>query len=399
MAARSTRVTLINKINSNFALVKTQDHLDHGVWTDRPPHFVGNTAQWGSESNGFLTGTEGWVKYEIVTQSLQSVLRLHLEWDNPFIGSNSYKASVEPVGRPDGSGFSVGYFGGGGDDAAVTFILLSGKCVVSDDGEVACTLHSALREGTQLYAAIWERKGGFSWQARHGLSSAQYQQAFNQLLSDGYRLVQVSGYNLNGEDRYAAIWEQRASVPWQARHGLSSAQYQQAFDELVGQGYRLSQVSGYSVGAEDRYAAIWEQGDDAPWQSRHGLSSVQYQETFNQLFNEGFRLVQVSGYSVNGEDRYAAIWEQREGAPWQARHGLSSVEYQRTFDQLLGEGYRLVQVSGYRVNGEDRYSAIWEQRAGVPWQARHGLTSAQYQEAFDELLKQGFRLVLVSGYA
>jgi hypothetical protein len=32
-----------------------------------------------------------------------------------------------------------------------------------------------------------------------------------------------------------------------ARHGMSSAQYQQAFDDLVGQGYGLVQVSGYST--------------------------------------------------------------------------------------------------------------------------------------------------------
>jgi len=53
-------------------------------------------------------------------------------------------------------------------------------------------------------------------------------------------------------------------------------------------------------------------------------------------------------------------------APWQARHGLTSAQYQATFDELLSQGYRLVQVSGYSVNGEDRYAAIWEQRGELP---------------------------------
>jgi hypothetical protein len=48
-------------------------------------------------------------------------------------------------------------------------------------------------------------------------------------------------------DSYAAIWEQRQGPAWVARHGLTSAQYQQAFEDLVGQGFRLVQVSGYST--------------------------------------------------------------------------------------------------------------------------------------------------------
>ena len=47
------------------------------------------------------------------------------------------------------------------------------------------------------------------------------------------------------------------AAPWQARHGMTSPEYQQAFDDLKGQGYRLVEVSGYSVGAQDLYAAIW----------------------------------------------------------------------------------------------------------------------------------------------
>jgi hypothetical protein len=101
---------------------------------------------------------------------------------------------------------------------------------------------------------------------------------------------------------------------------------------------------------------------------------------------------------VAGEVRYAAIWEQRAGPPQQARHGLTPQQYQQTFTQLVGQGYRLVTVSGYAVAGEVRYAAIWEQRAGPPQQARHGLTPQQYQQTFTQLVGQGYRLVTVIGY-
>jgi hypothetical protein len=105
-------------------------------------------------------------------------------------------------------------------------------------------------------------------------------------------------------------------------------------------------------------------GNAAPspeWQARHRLTAAEYQQTFDQLRGQGFRLVQVSGYGVAGQDRYAAIWERREGPELQARHGLTAAQYQQTFDQLRGQGFRLVQVSGYSIGGgQDRYAAIWE---------------------------------------
>ncbi|MEH2072309.1 MAG: hypothetical protein V7K47_29860 [Nostoc sp.] len=259
--------------------------------------------------------------------------------------------------------------------------------------------HQAIANTQDRYAAIWVKSGGEAWQARHGMTSSQYQTTFDRLIGQGYRLVDVNGYAVNGQDRYAAIWEKSDGPAWVARHGLTSSQYQSTFDQLVGQGYRLVHVSGYAVNGQDRYAAIWEKSDGPAWVARHGLTSSQYQATFDQLVSQGYKLVDVSGYSVNGQARYAAIWQNSDGEAWVARHGLTSSEYQSTFDQLVGQGYRLVHVSGYNVNGQDRYAAIWDKSGSSAWVARHGLTSSEYQSTFDQLVGQGYRLVDVSGYS
>jgi hypothetical protein len=198
--------------------------------------------------------------------------------------------------------------------------------------------------------------------------------------------------------RYAGLWEKARGPAWQARHGLSSAQYQQVFDSLAQQGYRLVEISGYSVADQATYAAIWEQRQGPAWVARHGLTAEQHQQEFDRLSREGYRLVDISGYAVGGRARYAAIWEQRQGPAWVARHGLTSAQYQETFDRLAREGYRLVDVSGYNVDGEDRYAAIWEQGQGPAFVARHGLLSDAYQEEFTNLARDGYRLTRVSGY-
>jgi len=215
----------------------------------------------------------------------------------------------------------------------------------------------------------------------------------------GYRLTRVSGYSVGGHDRYAAIWDKSDGPAFQAHHGLTSDQYQKTFDELVRQGFRPTCVSGYSVGGDPRYAAIFEPAAGVGFAARHGLTADQYQQAFNDLAGTGLRLTNVSGFNVGGTDQYAAIWEQSAGPAFAARHRLTSDQYQQTFNELTGQGFRLTHVSGYSLNGEARYAAIWEQSAGPAFAARHGLTAAQYQQAFNELVSKGFRLVDVSGFA
>jgi hypothetical protein len=401
MAARSTLVRLENTAGT-LNLRLTSRSLDHGIWTKEPPDLIGDRGHWESESSGFLTGTEGRVSYDIETIDGDLVGEVRLHWDNPFSGSNSYDQSVRPTPDDSDEGFAIGRGGGAGDNAHVTFFLVPGNCTVgSSDGEVeiACAVSSALRTDHERYAAIWEQAAGPSWYALHGLSSAHYQQTFDDLVGRGFRPVQVNGYAVDGEDRYAAIFEQRDGPPFSAHHGLSAAAYQEAFQGLTGRGYRPVHVSGYTVGDEERYAAIFERRDGPPFAARHGLSSVEYQGVFDEFVAEGFRPICVSGYGVAGDDRYAAIFERCDGPPFAARHGLTAEQYQQAFDDLLRDGYRPVRLSTYAISGSDRYAAIFEQRGGAPLSARHGLTPEDYQHEFDALLRDGFRLVQVSGCA
>jgi hypothetical protein len=236
------------------------------------------------------------------------------------------------------------------------------------------------------------------WQARHGLTAQEYQTAFSQLQGEGYRLVHISGYSVGGQERYAAIWEKRGGPEWRAKHGLTARQYQEAFTEYAGQGFQPVQICGYEVGGEERYAAIWEKRSGTEWQAKHGLTAKQYQDAFSEFAAQGYRPVDISGYQVGGQERYAAVWEKPAEPTWQAQHGLTSQQYQETFTELSGQGFRPVLVNGYAVRGQERYASIWEKRAGAKWRAQHGLTARQYQESFVEQTRQGYRPVHISGY-
>ncbi len=116
-AARSVEVFLSN--NTGCALKLVTARLDHGEWTRQPPADirVGRLVKWESESNGVATGTEGEADY--VTQSCDvegnNTKRLHLHWNNPFVGGNSYDAAGTDAA------FHVNIVGGSGHHAGVQF--------------------------------------------------------------------------------------------------------------------------------------------------------------------------------------------------------------------------------------------------------------------------------------
>jgi hypothetical protein len=240
------------------------------------------------------------------------------------------------------------------------------------------------------------------WIARHNLTAEQYQQAFNDYVGNhGMQLIDVSGYG-TATPLFAALWVKTPSPPaWQARHQLTANDYQATFNELTGQGFTPVLVNGYATPAGPRFACIFQQRPTGPWVARHNLTGAQYQAAFDQFTGQGFALEWVSGYFDGGQDLYAAIWRKLPDAPaWQARHGLTSDQYQAFFNEVTAQGYKPLVVSGYSDGARDRYAAIFRKTENTPaWQALHGLNSAQYQAAFDELVGQGFRLELVSGYS
>lgn len=238
------------------------------------------------------------------------------------------------------------------------------------------------------------------WEARYRLTHTQFQTAFDSFSKQGYRLNYVSGYTIGDDPRYAGIWEKKSSHDWVAKINLTSSQYQDAFNSYVNAkaGYRLVLVNGYTVKGRDRYVAIWDKSPSGLWIARHGLTSDQYQSLFDSYSKQGYKLKHVSGYAIDNQPRYAAIWEKSDDkTPWVARHGLSPAEFAKQYEIYVSQGYRLTDISGYGVGKQEFYAAIWEKKSGKPWLARWGLTPELYASEFSKYSKD-YILKILDGY-
>ncbi|KAF5980216.1 crystal et79 [Fusarium coicis] len=110
---RKIAVSLVN--NTQQTLTWVDSGVDHGTRDDHAPDTIGprDTGKWSLKSAGFQTGCEGWMLWRIGGNG--PIVRL--DYDNPYVGSNSYSCSV------DSANYTVEREGGSGDHATVRFIV------------------------------------------------------------------------------------------------------------------------------------------------------------------------------------------------------------------------------------------------------------------------------------
>src|SRR5262249_28038669 len=79
------------------------------------------------------------------------------------------------------------------------------------------------------------------WRALHNADAAGYQKFVNDITAASFRMTLVNVHSIGGKPIFAAIAVKDGhNYAWTARHGLSTAEYQKAFNEWSGKGYRLT---------------------------------------------------------------------------------------------------------------------------------------------------------------
>jgi len=113
------RDSFIKNTSKDMRLHLRAPHLCGGSWTS--PEWMplqnilpGEEKGFQSESDGFATGTEGWVKYDVVDSSNSGVGMVFAYWDNPYAfghtylgldkGSSDVQAPCDDDGGPTGGG-------------------------------------------------------------------------------------------------------------------------------------------------------------------------------------------------------------------------------------------------------------------------------------------------------
>lgn len=225
-----------------------------------------------------------------------------------------------------------------------------------------------------------------TFEAYHGVPAVTHQERIDQLSSLGYRPISLSVSGNPDDARYSAVWIQRSGPAWWAVHGLSAAEYQARFDELVAQGYAPVLVSATGAANRAIFTALFEKGVTTPWFARHNLrwdppndpDTITHEN--QRAFEQGFIPHSLAVYGDPDDRRFAGIWVKNEAPiPW-SWWWADPATYQRFFDAEVLAGVRPAYVS---VAPDGWILSVFRDEPIGKWWSRHGLTGADYQAEFD----------------
>jgi CubicO group peptidase (beta-lactamase class C family) len=233
------------------------------------------------------------------------------------------------------------------------------------------------------------------FEAYHGRTAQQHQEAFDRLSQQGHRMIALDVYGNPSNARYNAVWVKRPGAAYLAFHGVRDSQYQGRFDQAVASGHAPVLVAATGSGSSTIFAAVFERGVPGPWLARHGLTQSGFEATNVMAVQGGMALKSMAVYGTASERRYVAVWHARPA--WHRTHlrAISSAPaYQSVFDAETSLPFfrpRLLSVA------EDRaIAAVFSNDVVGRWVARHGLTSSQYQQEFDRNVRDGLMPIAVS---
>jgi CubicO group peptidase (beta-lactamase class C family) len=181
--------------------------------------------------------------------------------------------------------------------------------------------------GQRYYAGIWiENTEGYAWASYRNATSAEFSAHFQQY-KDDYLMIDFEAYDVGGSTRYAAAWvENTAGLSWVERRDLTSAQFSDYFDQYKDT-YRVHDIESYQVNGEQRYAAIWvENQNDRGWLEHRDMTEDQYRNRWVRNRDLGYRLTDFEVYETAGGTRYAGVWRQNTDRPdWQFRSTIDTM--------------------------------------------------------------------------
>jgi CubicO group peptidase (beta-lactamase class C family) len=165
--------------------------------------------------------------------------------------------------------------------------------------------------GSNRFGAIWLYDPGVDYVGIHNTDSTGYQNFFNNNAANGYRAQVVDGYAAGTVDNYIAIMYKTGSGGWVATHGLTSADYQSFFNNWASQGYRVIDVSAYQVGGTTYFAAIMVNDGAYASAARHDYLP-------SDLFNQAISFAQtdqqpivIEAYDTGSTRNFAGVWIQK----------------------------------------------------------------------------------------
>ncbi|MCP4848881.1 MAG: tandem-95 repeat protein [Verrucomicrobiaceae bacterium] len=181
--------------------------------------------------------------------------------------------------------------------------------------------------GERYYAGIWMGNvEGYQWASYRNLSDSSFSEKMEQH-EDTHLLVDFEAYAMGDSIHYAGIWvENTGDIDWLLRRDRTDSQFTEDFQVYKGE-YRIHDFESYQVEGEERYAAIWIKNSNGRWWSEHrDMTAKEYRNQWLRHRDMGYRLSDFEQYETGSGIRYAGVWRQNSDRPdWTLRSSVDEL--------------------------------------------------------------------------
>jgi hypothetical protein len=171
-------------------------------------------------------------------------------------------------------------------------------------------LESWIDGGEQRFAGIWvQNKEGYRWESRRGLTSSEYDTFFAEQREQNIRPIDIEPYTSSSGVLYGAIWvENKEKIEWHQMRDMSREAYQAEVDKRTAEGFTLVDFEAYTLDGNPRFAAIWEKRPGFSGKARTDRTLAEYEELWKQYRDEGLRPIDFESYKTPSGQRYGGVW-------------------------------------------------------------------------------------------
>ena len=210
-----------------------------------------------------------------------------------------YSAALS-LAAPD-TAWKTAILGGGAFDAAHTAYQLRGYGLRRLSG-------FETRLGTR-YAAIWQLGLSSADRTLREMTLSEFRDNVERFAADDYSLAHVDARASKSGARFAAIWNRAKGPAVRAIADLTGAEFRAQCDALKPQGLSPRQVAGYASAGEARFAAVFASESGRQRLIELAIPAGDFHRHAMTMLAQGHRLSDASGYVVGKQPFYTAVWE------------------------------------------------------------------------------------------
>ena len=233
------------------------------------------------------------------------------------------------------------------------------------DGLIPIDIDADAGGATYVLGAVFQRNlDGRDWRLRHGLTNDQYEDAWDDAASDGFRLVDFETYVLGGVRFYNGLWvENVEGYGWVSMRNMTQAQWVAFRADQHDAGRIIIDVDHYAFGAGFRYAAAAVTNDEnLSWEVEYNQSLATFNATVADYYDDDFRLLVVDSVQTPDGQRFTGIFVRNVNGRSAPAHGqLTAAAYHDIWADYLEDGLRPINQERYETVNGTRYLGVWRQ--------------------------------------